>query len=375
MAPEDHISLSWCAPGDIPQVRELIGRHWRPGHVMVRDARLYAWQFHDPGRPQGLSVLLARRGGELVGHLGLIPGDFNLQGRRMPCRWTSLWFVTKQTQATGAGVALLRKAQEECGGLLGCLGYNQEALRVFGAMGFDLLPALPRWLRLGRASALHGLLAGSPQPYPPQVGQDLAQAAGRAALRPAPGLEVRDWASLGPRPWREAWERDLAPGGLGTWLDEDFITWRYVRHPVFRYTVRLVLRPADGRVLGLMVYRVQELAGRAEKVLRLLELACREEALDVLLQDLLARVEELGPAFVDFHCASQDLAPALERAGFLREESLPAMLPSLFQPLDFRQEPLPAALWAPRDQGLARGVLNSPGLYLTRGQGDQDRPN
>ena len=372
---EQALKLDWCRPRDVPHLGELIERHWRAGHVMGRDPVLYAWQFRHPGRPAGLSVLLARRGDQLLGHLGLIPGDFNLHGQRLTGAWASLWFVASEIEGGGAGVALMRKAQEEAGSVLGCLRYNHIAGRLYGALGFHLWPATPRWVGMGQPEALAGLLADSPQPYAPQLSQALADARAGAGLAPAGDLEVVDWTDGDAQAWDQTWLEDLAPAGLGAWLDAEFLAWRYVEHPVFKYHLRLARRPGRGRVLGLMVYRLQELAGRPQKVLRLVELLALDQARDALLADLAAQAARPGVALVDFHCTSQELAPALTRAGLVREDGLPELLPSLFQPLDYRREALPGALWASPQVGKASQLFSDPALYLTRGQSDQDRPN
>lgn len=369
------IDLDWCGTEDVAQVRELIQSHWRFDHIMVRDPGLYPWQFRHPHRSDRLSALLAHRGQELVGHLGLVPGDFNLRGRRIPAAWTSLWFVAPGAESTGAGAALLRKAQEEVGEVLGCLRYNPLAGRLYQALGFRLWPVTPRWVRLGQNAPLHSLLADSPQPYPPELSRHLAAAACNRLENPPRDLEVVDWSAADPSAWDRVWRETLAPARLGAWLDARFITWRYLDHPVFDYRVRLARRTADGAVVGLMVHRVQDLPGRPERVLRLLELVGGEREVRALLWDLLASA--LGPdtAFVDFHCTSRELAPWLAAAGFVPEDTLPDLLPSRFQPLDFRREPLPGALWTAAGVAAPDELLSDPALYLTRGQGDQDRPN
>lgn len=375
MSQHTPIRLDWCRSEDVARVGELIQHHWRSGHILARDPGLYAWQFRHFQRPCGLSALLAHRGDELVGHLGLAPGDFNLHGRRLPAAWTSMWFVASGAESTGAGVALLRKAQEEAGAVLGCLRYNPSAGRLYQALGFRLWPATPRWVRLGQNAPMRSLLAGSPQPYPSELIHRLEMATQNTLDAPAGDLEVVEWPAVGPTVWDQAWRNNLASVTCGAWLDAQFITWRYLEHPVFAYKARLARRVENGSVVGLMVYRVQDIAGRPERVLRILELLGGGQAIRALLHDLLTRALEPETAFVDFHSTSRQLVPGLTEAGFVLEEGLPDLLPSHFQPLDFRGEPLPGALWAAPGVMEMDELLADPALCITRGQGDQDRPN
>jgi len=368
--------IVWAAQGDADRVSRFIDSHWRKGHVLSCQPSLYAWQFKDSRYPNRLSALLAIRGRELVGHLGLIHSDLNLRGRRVAALWTSLWFVMPGAEAAGAGVALMRRAQEEAGGAVGVLRYNREAELPLKAMGFGLLTEVPRWIKMGHGPALAELLDGSSHDYQVSTVDRLREASQRAHAESVHGLEIVDWQRVGSQAWDEVWRRELAPRRLGAWLGADYIVWRYVEHPVYKYHVRVARWPGEqGRINGLMVYRLQDLPDKNCRVLRLLELVGDRRETAGLLGELSDLSAESDVAFVDFHCTSNDLVSQLAEAGFVLESRLPDRLPYLFQPLDFRQEPLPAGLWVKRDDPALAELLDWSRVYITRGLGDQDRPN
>ena len=109
------------------------------------------------------------------------------------------------------------------------------------------------------------------------------------------------------------------------------------------------------------VYRVEAVRDRGEKVLRVLEFIGSERPGDALARAVLDAGTEQGVAFADFYCTTPFWTLALETVGFVREEGLPAPLPSLFQPLDFRQARLNGAFWLhPRVAQESQAVFCSP---------------
>ena len=142
---------------------------------------------------------------------------------------------------------------------------------------------------------------------------------------------------------------------MGTWRDADYLTRRYVAHPRFRYGVHA----SD----ALLVHRVEQPLGRDERVVRIVELLGDDGALGALV----GAAGNAGAAFADFFCAdAAGSTGALEAAGFRREADLDVEVPSRLQPLEPGRTELPLAI---------AGVDPSAPLYVTRSDGDQDRPN
>ncbi|MDX6514199.1 MAG: hypothetical protein QOE36_3703, partial [Gaiellaceae bacterium] len=88
---------------------------------------------------------------------------------------------------------------------------------------------------------------------------------------------------------------------------------------------------------------------------------------DGALGSLVDAAQATGAAFADFYCAGAgESAAPLEAAGFRREADLHAEVPSRLQPVEAGRTEIPLAI---------AGVDASAPLYVTRSDGDQDRPN
>jgi len=135
---------------------------------------------------------------------------------------------------------------------------------------------------------------------------------------------------------------------------------------------RLLEARRDGRLCGLAVYRIEQVRDVPVKVGRIVELVGEEVVegclLDTLLDD--ARAQEV--AVVDFFNSSRRFAGTMARRGFLPgENETAARIPILFQPVDRRRSSIPFLAYL----GNVRDTAEGQDLYVTKGDGDQDRPN
>ena len=156
------------------------------------------------------------------------------------------------------------------------------------------------------------------------------------------------------------------------------LQWRYVEHPTFRYELRVAVDSGSRLPLGLLVYRVEPILGRRERVVRVVEILGRPQAVQSLLTAAIDEARQHGALFLDVHSTHREIGEILERNGLRRTGSdgdWPGF-PSLFQPFESGHVPIKGALWTSRRLELAYGPLaEAPELYLVKSDSDQDRPN
>jgi hypothetical protein len=189
------------------------------------------------------------------------------------------------------------------------------------------------------------------------------------------GIRMLPWSEDAAKRWDEAWATSFAPQTRGTWRDSAYLRWRYREHPRFKYDVQFAERTETGGMVGLLVSRRVDLAGRADKILRIVEFLSQEESGDALAQEVI-RLGWTGiVSFADFYCTSGRFAIPLERAGFEREEG-EMQLPALFSPLEYEATPMTGAFRVTADVAPnSVACFEAPDVYFTRSDGDQDRPN
>ena len=280
-------------------LQRFVGEHWRGDHVLARDGELLRWQHRSLADEDRLAVLVAEDDG-LVGMLGLIEFDACLGERRGRGAWMTNWLVVPERRGERIGATLVERACSEYA-LVGALDANDATRRALA--GTFVERPLLRWALPYDAGRMRELLGGEPD-------------------------------------WRDACD---AAGGdfTGACRDEEFVAWRYRRHPRFEYM--LLGDFAACRVAG-DVFRVVDFLG--------------DEA---LAEEVAQAGSRSGVAFAEFTCHSAAYAAPLEAVGFRPA----AGLPGRFQPLDLRPRPDVSCFWG----------VDGEELYVTAADGDLDRPN
>jgi hypothetical protein len=381
------IQIKPCSEGDVDAVRRFIDTHWQRGHILARDESLLRWQFDESrtktNSRQGLSILLAWHEERIVGMLGRISFDLNVRGTVVPGVWLSHWLTIPEVRAHGVGLSLLWAIQKSEFGAVFVLGVNKTAGKVYAALGFEILPGLPRWIGVVDVERSARLLA---EVIPGTEIQNLDEMCAQyrvdmgSAGSSHPEVNVVEWSEPLAAAWDFCWTHQLAPTLLSPSKDASYLRRRYIDHPTFRYEIRLALETRTGNVLGLAVFRVEKIRERKEKVLRVLEFLATPEAERALALSLIQAAQSHDTVFADFYCTSGRAAHALELIGFRRAAAADngTGFPARFQPIEAGPSEISGAFWvsASLRRKLDPGkLLASSDFYITKSDGDQDRPN
>ena len=351
--------ISWCPRNRIIDLQDFIRNYWSDEHVFVRDATVLEWQHRWTANPDFLSVIIAEDQKKLVAMLGIMPCEFSVHGIRLRAKWGAIWLtIPEYRKRPGISIRVLRKGMvndQEIGALQAA---NEIAMPIYKRMGYFAIDEVPRWWRILSPAALKRLykFGGSESPNLP-----LPDA---PATTFSPAVHLLEWGAVEDR-WDAAWESQFAPTLIGTWRDREYLTWRYIEHPSFTY--QLLFAEEAGEITGMLCYRLAEIRDCPERVLRIVEyLTVTTEAARALASVAVRIGIKEDAAFADFYCTGLRFGEPLEEFGFSRE---PSGLPCLFQPLDLNERPLNAAFHSTEVN------FDSPDLYVTRSDGDQDRPN
>jgi hypothetical protein len=143
---------------DAAQLREYIDTYWRKGHILDRDEAMFRFTYMTPWVdrtvfPSGISVLgiyeSGAAGARMLGFLGAIAAPYP----RPRSYWLALWHVLPELKGGGTGGKLLQRMQEIAlapdasghTGWIGTFGAGPEALPVYLKRGY-CCRAARRWV-------------------------------------------------------------------------------------------------------------------------------------------------------------------------------------------------------------------------------------
>lgn len=350
-------------------------QHWRKDHIFYRDRQALRWLYAEgpAGRELGLDVACKTMwlGDTMIGLFAYFPFVLNVNGERgFGCN-LSAWWTDPAHRSGPTGLRLLNELTQRGPYQAWIAGMNTPvAENIYERLRWNVVRVVPRRiLVLDRATCESWRIEGTtPKEWSqshmrPSVGAADAhiRIAGIVADQPLPAV---DWDEF-------FWER-VAPAFVGPAREASYLSWRYRQVPDFTYH-RLLAESPSG-IEGLLVYRVERVRDRAEKVVRIVDLVATPAAVPALVDAAVRAATTAGAALVDIFLTDPRWDSDLARAGFVDGAAAEAegyWLPFLFQPLDFTRRRLNCAYRLAR----ARGASDGAPMYIMKGDYEFDRPN
>jgi hypothetical protein len=281
-----------------------------------------------------------------------------MTGRTMRGAWTANWIVDPARRSLGLGPLLMRELIRQYDVTL-VVGASAAARQILPRLGFTPLGDLRRHVCVIDPRATAELTATDSDRWLGVRARDERDTGNSGVTRVDRFEPVVDGL------WDAVWGSD----GAGTRRSAAFLNWRYVDHPTFDY--RLFQAVDSQGIAGFAVYRIESVQSLSMRIGRVVEFVCKAGGEAALLPAVVQDARTEGVALMDVFCSSSRVAPALDRHGWVPEHALPAPIPVLFQP------PVPGRRGIPflGHFGRCRASADIDHWYVTKGDGDQDRPN
>jgi Acetyltransferase (GNAT) domain len=367
--------------GEFHRVGRFLNEYWAKGHVYARMPQLFDWTF---SRRTGwdreeYSFAVAEDKGEIVGILGAIPFVFNCLGRRSRAVWLVNYMVRPDYRQGPIALRLLGMFGPDHFDVTATAGLNPGLIPLLKALRWQLLEDFPRhFLVLPRAvERMVELLRLAYPDWQADRANTLArffewrgvfETALPCEKRVPPGWDRLDWPQIASRT-------------IGAVRDLDYLTWRYLEHPCFKY--QFIALPEEERT-GLAVWRLETIhmatprgLEEVDRIGRLVEfLPVSEHNAKNLLSLFVQELHNANAFAADYYGYHGETRAWLRKFGFHGVDGHPdgQTIPTRFQPLDQHGGRLISAVLVGNETPVCSMAADSL-WYWTKSDGDQDRPN
>ena len=348
-----------CTSDHVRPLQTFFSRAYRADYPLVSNTSLFEWQFGRPRDGARYCCKLALVDGEITGCLGYVPVDVSVGGRLVRGAWTANWIVDRGHRRLGIGPLLMRELTAQMDVTL-VVGLSSDSRAVLPRMGWTDLGDLARYVTVLDPQGAAMLTADAALQWPARPVRNSGTADRQTSIRLV--HRFRDTATT---TWDDTWGAQ----GAGTRRSADFLNWRYAEHPVFDYRMFEAYR--KGTLLGLAVYRVETVRDVPARVGRLVEFVAAPAVSGALVDAIVDDAVAQGVSALDFFCSRRDINPLLERGFLPGHHPLAAQIPILFQPVDRGRCGIPFMAYLNNLSAYERSLA----WYVTKGDGDQDRPN
>jgi hypothetical protein len=343
-------------------LKRFIEKSYGDKYVLGVNDAYFHWQFAAPTLTTGTqcNLRLALVSGDIGGCLGYIPAEVNVGGRTLNGAWLANWMVDPEKRHLGLGPLLVREVSQDFDVTL-ALGASRDARKILERMGWTDFNVLNRYVSVLDPEQASLLTREGRLDWPTDVSH---------ATRPS--CETVRLISRFDKDVTALWDRirGTQQHAAGTRRTAQFLNWRYADHPQFDY--RLFEARTAGQLRGFGVYRVEPVQDLPVHVGRIVELVAERDFESRLLNAIVTDARSNEVAALDFYCGSDRLSNVFTGFGFLPGEHPAATeIPLLYQPIDRRKTGIT----------FLADLRNIPGAdriedwYVTKADGDQDRPN
>jgi hypothetical protein len=376
-----NLEFRFANPDEYPEIASFVNDHWAKQHIYVRSEPLFRWTFARESiwHRDGFSVAVALLDGELAGVLGGIPFTFNHFGNSCQGVWLANYVIRESARKGPAALKLLSMLRGDPFGATLAFGINPATANIYRVLKGQVFPHIPRHVAVFPEAAprMTALLRISHPDWTNGEADCLSERhvfTGRLNEAAEAGNSISDdWDLVN---WAE-----IAPTVIGAARDREYLEWRYVRHPQFRYRF-VTLR--EGLRTGLAVWRLETIhqampeGGRqpVDRIARIVEfLPASDENASALLSSMFKSIRDEGAVGADYYGFHGKTRGLLNRLGFKEaEESAADQIPGRFQPLDGKGGNILSAGFLPAGVQACSLDINCP-WYWTKSDSDQDRPN
>jgi len=149
-----------------------------------------------------------------------------------------------------------------------------------------------------------------------------------------------------------------------------YLNWRYTDHPTLSY--KKYLYKPDGKIEGFLVARIETPVeeGTRFRIARIIDFVVTDEAEEPILAAYLTEMKRQKVDMIDFFFSGDFHTDSLKKVGFVENTNEGFNeIPMLFNPIDRRRSNINLIGYS-KDE-----VLKVSDVYVTKGDGDQDRPN
>ena len=334
-------------------LRDFIKQTHGRNHVM-QNKELFEWFYSPSADCIEYNVIVGLKNNQIISILGYIPTNFLVNGKIILGAWTALWFTLLE-ERSGVG-ALLMKRLMELFPIVAGQGASAMNKEIVEALGHEFQKIIPKMIGILDKNTIHGLFHESDK-FKENLILPVKKNNHRVTANKKFDINWKEYSDM----------------KFGTLRDVNYIRRKYLDNPFLQYEIisigdEMTPTVAIMRIiqtnLGFKVGRIAEFFGPDISNYR----SQWEEALN----EIITLADRRGCAYIDSYTTSMTINRFMAGMGFYGDDE--GTLPSLLDPVqrDRKSQNLEVYINNSLKEKERVSIAN---FYVTRGDGDQDRPN
>lgn len=373
-------SIRNIALSEVGIIESFFDEHWRKNHIFSRNRDLLNWFYRDsPYRARysdGYSVRASfnELDESLAGLFAYIPFLFNHYGKKYMGCYLSAWWASPIKKSDLLGLRMLNELQNHMDFSICISGMNTPiALKIYRGLKWHVIDNMPRLFLITSHEETKHLMGERYSEI--EMYLSLKKFNAYECINSSKSVRNIEFLSeINEFDWNKFYWGVIAKTYSGPAKELTFLKWRYESIPIFKY---MKLGLFDGnKIIGLLIYRVEQVKDHDILVMRIVDIICSLEYVNILMSKAVSEAIKLNCALVDYISNSHQFDSSLMGIGFqsaIRSDNGNYILPYLFQPISFELLSLNAAYWIHPNIAKRESTLNQ-NFNLVKGDYEFDRP-
>lgn len=344
---------------DFPKLAEFVRKRFHEKYVLS-DENFFQWQYRRNPYLDDFAFFLLEQDKKLYGYIGLAPLDYKIGSQTARLNMYANLLVDERARSLGLGTLLIKRAMA-AGSPAGICGYTPQSFPIYQKLGhWRALGNFYRYIYIFNQDKVEKLL---PEHIAlSHISRPLAPDDDGLSFAPITKFDAAFDAF-----WRNIRNRYVVTAERTS----AYLNWRYAAHPYLKYEMRVAKRSQE--IIGFIIYRIERVADFA--IARIVDFVSAPDAEAEILRAFAAEVAP-GVDLIDFMFSGQYYHEALKQLGFFDVYGTAfEHLPMYFNPISYSKNYINFCVWLEHGTLDKNIFYNHNNWYLTRGDGDQDRPN
>lgn len=347
---------------NIPSLKKFIEKQFHKKYVLLKDD-FFEWQYKaNPynSYPEYAMKIIESKG-EVLGYNGLIPASMKVFDQDLAAVNFANLMIDEKCRGFGLGALLIKESSKDFP-VCYTTGYGLDTKVIYEKLGnWTDMGVLRRFIRILDVEKVKKLI--NKEIVPGSAIADSEDENLRIIDRFGRDIDI-------------FWERIKEKYPITLNRNKEYLNWRYADHPMLKYQIFYYI--AQSEIKGYAVLRIEECddAGNHYKIGRIIDFISEDEYEEAMIRAIVERLQKQGVDFIDFFFSGNFHVRSLLNQGFVENiAELYKDIPMLFSPLDRRRSNIDWIVYFkdyPQDK---KECINVNNWYITKGDGDQDRPN
>lgn len=348
---------------DLPSFKHFIRTHFHDRHILLDDS-YFDWQYKkNPFNtfPE-YSVKIIKHKDEILGYCGVIPIELQVGTTTMSAGVFANLLVDEKIRGFGFGTLLVKAITEEFP-ISFVNGYSEKLKKV--------CQRLPGWIEMGNLHRMIGVLNVGKTRILSDQDRDL-QTVSISKKRDSQLKKIKRFGNEIEEFWSTVQERYSITTNRSTL----YLNWRYSSHPLLSYDIFEYL--VDSKVVAYAVIRIEKFIYNTQEftVARIIDCMSHQTAEVDLFDALINYYMQKKIDFIDYFYSGSTHTNALRDLGFVDSDTdLHSSIPLLFNPVDRGRSGINWVVCSTTESAHSMNFSDENSWYITKGDGDQDRPN